>query len=145
MAENQPFVYERPMQDPASAPWDLNITNKDFRRLKRGFNPQCMEDRWAVKVTDPDQDGKISVHISRSWTEMHCYALAVKPRDGKNSAKIEAITWDLNRDGLYTKEEQAKGQAACVCRWVLGCELGELPNYDGQDFWHYPRPQTDAN
>lgn len=46
---------ENPIQNPATAPWGLRISEADFAKLKRGFLPRDMDDRWAfVLMTDEE-------------------------------------------------------------------------------------------
>ena len=122
------------MEDPATALWDLSISDADFEKLKAGFEPEDMDDRWMVSVTDLDQSGNISIHISRSWTEKELYRLAVKPNDGASGVRIEAITWEQNLGGIHISEEQGKKEAVLLCRSILGCDIDALPEYDSSIF-----------
>jgi hypothetical protein len=97
--------YMHTMEDPATALWDLSISDADFEKLKAGFESEDMDDRWIISVTDLDQSGNISIHISRSWTKKELYRLAVKPSDGTSGVKIEAITWEQNKGGIHISEE----------------------------------------
>lgn len=149
------------MEGAATASWGVRISDADFEKLKAGFQPRDMDDKWRVIATDDaDPEGgslitstttststsitgsTMSVHFSRSWTGMVLYVLAVKPprdRDGGASATIDAITWARDRSGqsqmIHTQEEKAKQQVALLCRGLLGCELDALPQYDWSVFY----------
>ena len=132
------------MEDPATALWDLSISDTDFDKLKAGFESEDMDDKWIVSVTDLDQSGHTSIHISRSWTKKELYRLAVKPRAGASGVKIEAITWEQNKGGIHISEEQGKKEAVLLCRSILGCDIDTLPEYDSSIFWTHPAAQLDT-
>jgi hypothetical protein len=67
------------MEAPATASWDQNISEADFSKLKAGFEALVMNHRWKIKIDSPDENGIISIHMSRSWTEIDQYIFAVKP------------------------------------------------------------------
>ncbi|KAI9740017.1 MAG: hypothetical protein M1818_004768 [Claussenomyces sp. TS43310] len=136
------------MQEPATAPWGLSISDADFERLKAGFEPQDMDDKWCVSVTDQSQSGTISIHLARSWTGMEFYVLVVKPSDGGSSGSgvtIEAITWEQIKGGFRISEEQAKKEVVMITRSLLKCDFDALPKYDPSDFWNHPGAQLGAN
>ncbi|CAI6332968.1 unnamed protein product [Periconia digitata] len=137
------------MQEPATAPWDLIISDADLQKLKAGFEPQDQDDKWRVSVTDQSPSGNFSVHLARSGTGKELYILAVKPSDGSSSgssggAKIEAITWEQNKGGIRISEEQGKKEAVIISRSVLECDFDALPDYDVSDMWNHPAAQIDA-
>ncbi|PQE30875.1 atp-dependent dna helicase protein [Rutstroemia sp. NJR-2017a WRK4] len=114
------------MNNPATVSWDLSISDIDFEKLKAGFEALDMNQRWEIITKDPDENGIISIHISRSWTEEDQYILAVKPSDG-GSAKIISITWEQNKGEIRVGEERAKKEAVMLCRMVLRCDFDTLP------------------
>jgi hypothetical protein len=122
------------MEAPATASWDQIISDADFSKLKAGFEALDMEDRWEIKADDPDKNGIISIHISRSWAEIDHYILAVKPIDG-GGGKITSITWDQNKGEIHVGEEQGKKEAVIVCRMIVKCEFETLPLYDRSILW----------
>ena len=130
------------MQEPATALWDLSISDTDLDKLTAGFEPQEMEDRWHVTVTDQSQNGTSSIHFARSWTGIEHYVLLVKPNDGGSSsgggAKVEAITWEQNKGGIRISEEQAKKEVAFMARNLLECRLEVLPEYDFEEVFNHP-------
>ncbi|KAF2813238.1 uncharacterized protein BDZ99DRAFT_252032 [Mytilinidion resinicola] len=133
------------MDDPATAPWGLSISNADFEKLRAGFEPRDMDDKWAVSATDPDQSGNISIRVRRSWTGKEHYILAVKPSDGGSRAQIEAITWEQNKGGIYISECLGKKEAVMICRGLLGCDFDTLPYYDPSLLWNHPAAQIGAS
>lgn len=142
------------MQEPATAPWGLSISNTDFEKLKTGFEPQDQGDKWRVSVTDQTQSqgSNISVHLARSGTGKELYILIVKPSNSDSSSssssggvKIEAITWEQNKGGIRISEEQAKKEVVIITRSVLDCDFDALPEYDASDIWTHPGAQKDAN
>ncbi|KAH8693585.1 hypothetical protein BGW36DRAFT_463264 [Talaromyces proteolyticus] len=94
------------MQEPATAPWGLSISDTDFKKLKAGFEPQDMDDKWRV---------------------LEVYVLVVKPSDGGSSSSIETITWEQSKGGLRISEEQAKKEAVSLTRGLLRCDFDALP------------------
>lgn len=126
------------IKEPATAPWNLIISTTDFEKLKAGFEPQAMEDRWRISATtDQSQNGTISIHMIRSWTDKEIYILMIKPSDGGSSSgcdmKIEAITWESNRNGIAISEELAKKDVVLTIRRNLKCDFDTLPEYDTPD------------
>jgi hypothetical protein len=93
-----------------------------------------MNQRWEIIAKDPDENGIISIHISRSWTEEDQYILAVKPSDG-GGAKITSIIWEQNKGEIRVEEERGKKEAVIVCRMVLHCDFDTLPLYDRKILW----------
>lgn len=81
------------METPATASWDLDISDADFEKLKTGFEAPDMDHRWEVIAKDADENGIISIYISRSWTGFDQYILDVKPND-VGSSKITSVTWN---------------------------------------------------
>jgi hypothetical protein len=134
------------MQEPATAQWGQSISDADFEKLKIGFEPQAMEDRWHITITDQSQSSNISIHLARSWTGIELYVLDVKPSDGDSNsgAKIEAITWEQNKSGIRISEEQAKKEVVILTRSILECEFEALPEYDRNDVWNHSAAHLDA-
>jgi hypothetical protein len=49
------------MENPATASWGLSISDADFAKLKRGFMPWDMDDRWVIKtMTDEELAGGVT-------------------------------------------------------------------------------------
>ncbi|CAI7656661.1 unnamed protein product [Penicillium pancosmium] len=119
------------MEEPATAPWGLSISDADFEKLKAGFNPRDMDDKWHVFVTDQSESSNISIHFARSWTGKVFYILVVNPGDSVSTGgvKIEALTWEQSKGRFRISEEQAKKEAIIMSRYM----------------WNYPAAQPDAS
>lgn len=131
------------MVDPATAPWDQSISAADFSKLKAGFEALDMNHRWEIKADDPDEDGIISIHISRSWTESDQFILAIKPSDDGGGI-ITSITWEQQRGEIRVGEEWGKKQSVIVCRMVVKCEFETLPLYDRRHLYSVNPAMDDA-
>ena len=129
------------MQEPATAPWGLSISDADLKKLKAGFEPEDQDDKWLVSVKD-DQSGTTSTHVVRAGTGKEYYVLHTKPSSGSGSSssggKVEAITWEQNKNGIHISEEQAKKEVVLITRSVLECGFEALPEYDTEDVFNYP-------
>jgi hypothetical protein len=136
---------EGAMVDPATAQWGVSISDRDFLKLKTGFEPADMDDKWVVSVADLDQSDNFSITVSRSWTGKKFYVLTIKLSDGGNSINIEAITWEQNKGGIHISEEQGKKEAVILCRGLLDCEFDTIPYYDPSLLWNHPAGQIDTN
>ena len=90
----------------------------------------------AEPTVDLDRGGNIS--IRRSWTNTELYRLAIKPREGAISPKIESITWEQIQ-GDPVSEEQAKIDVVLLCRSIAECDLAAAPDYDSTLFSAFPR------
>ena len=121
------------MKDPVTSSWGQDISDADFEKLKNGFQPQDMDDKWAVSAEESIEASghfAISVHMVRSWTGIELFVLTIRPKDGSNSARIEAITWEQDRGAYEMSEERAKEDAMVVCRYILECEFTTFPAYE---------------
>ena len=124
------------MQEPATAPWGLPISDADLKKLSTGLEPQDQDDKWRILVSDQHQNGVISIHVIRVGTRKELYVLFVNPNDG---AMIEAITWEQNKGGIHLTEEQAKKEVVMITRSILECDYDALPEYNfEEDMLNYP-------
>ena len=129
------------MQEPATAPWGLRISNSDFKKLSAGFEPQDQDDKWCISVFDQSQSGNISIHVTRVVANREIYVLFVNPNNGGSSSSgvmIEAITWEQNKGGIRLSEEQAKKEVVMITRSMLQCDYDALPEYDPEDIFNHP-------
>ncbi|KAI9647016.1 hypothetical protein NHQ30_005018 [Ciborinia camelliae] len=128
----------RPMKEPLTAPWGMPISDTDVEKIKVGFRSRNMDDKWNILIEDPDENGNISLHIIRSWSQEECYILHIVPKpsnDDSGSANIQGITWEGNKGGLQCDAEQAKKEAVILSRWLLHCEFETLPHYPHSMFY----------
>ncbi|KAF4452086.1 hypothetical protein F53441_5018 [Fusarium austroafricanum] len=112
-----------PLADPDTASWNLPLSNTDYNKLIKGFEPQAMEDKWLCRADDPDTQGIVVVHMYRSWSGEEQISLAVAGdlnENITNGANIVEISWDKSR----LTEREAKDLAFNICKWILGCQLG---------------------
>jgi hypothetical protein len=68
------------MVDPATALLCLTISDTDFMKLKAGFEPANMDDRWAISAADSDDERTTTITLTQSSTGEKHYILAVKSR-----------------------------------------------------------------
>lgn len=78
------------MKNPTTASWDLNISDADFAKLKRGVRPRDMDDKWTFQaITDEEFEEATTGEVLR---------------DGITTE--EPITdYDLTTDDLLMEEE----------------------------------------
>jgi hypothetical protein len=98
---------------PESAPWNQVFDEEQTLRLLRGFEPEVMEDKWAVY-----SDG-LTVHFHRSWTGAQIVQLELELTE--TGSRAVRGTWETDAATLKGgSEEFARTTFAEVCRWVLG-------------------------
>jgi hypothetical protein len=126
------------MKEPRTVPWGLRISNDDFTKLKAGRERQNQNDKWRIWVPDQSDRSKISITITRVALNKDIFILHVKPGDGDaGSYIIEEFTWENDNDGFQVPEEQAKQQVVVLSRFLLKCDIEELPEYDRSSVWDY--------
>ncbi|KAL1795493.1 hypothetical protein ACET3X_005717 [Alternaria dauci] len=132
------------MIEPASAPWDVSISEADFAKLIAGVESRNMDERWNVWSEERTHDKTILVHFARSWTGNKVYILELEKNDGDGDTggKIKGITWTQKLGRIDISEEQGKRDAIITIRGLLGCKLEACPAYDPGDL--YKPASTDA-
>ncbi|KXJ90106.1 hypothetical protein Micbo1qcDRAFT_176659 [Microdochium bolleyi] len=79
------------MRSPAIAPWHVALSDRDFEKLRAGFELHEMEDRWyVVSIADDETRGshtrsdgtrdpseRLAVHVIRSWVGREFYRLHI--------------------------------------------------------------------
>jgi hypothetical protein len=125
-------TYERklvkPMKKPLTAPWDLTVGDSDMEKLKAGFRPRNMDDKYAWLIED--ENGNTSIHIIRYFVQEEVYILHIAPKssnDNSGSAKIHSITWEGDMIGKQDDEEQAKKNVVMLARLILKCDFENAP------------------
>ena len=135
------------MQEPATAPWGLRISNSDFKKLSAGFEPQDQDDKWRISVFDQNQSGNISIHVTWVAANREIYVLFVNPNNNGGSGSsssssgvmIEAITYEQSKSGIHLSDKQAKKEVVVVTRSMLQCDYDALPEYNfEEDMFNYP-------
>jgi hypothetical protein len=126
-------IYERklvkPMKKPLTAPLDLAVSNSDVEKLKAGFRPRNMDDKYAWLIED--ENGNISIHVIRHFVKEEVYILHITPKssnDNGASAKIHSITWEGDLNGIHNDLEQAKKNVVMLARVILKCDFETLPH-----------------
>lgn len=133
------------MQEPATVPWGLLISDADLKKLSAGLEPQDQDDKWRISVSDQHQNGIISIHVIRVGTRREIHVLFVNTSNGGGSSSsnisgtmIEAITWEQKKGGIHLSEEQAKKEVVMITRSILGCDYDALPEYNFEDMFNHP-------
>ena len=95
------------------------------------------EDKWFVYSEGPDADGRVELHMYRSWTGFKMVQLSIQTNpfhegdihESTGLAEITSITWEVN-PGMDEEEdwEWAESTALGVCEWVLNVDLEESEN-----------------
>ncbi|KAF4548427.1 Hypothetical protein D9617_28g065330 [Elsinoe fawcettii] len=132
-----------PMEDPATAIWNLPISVTDLEKLKAGYISEGMEEKWDFKAGEPDiTNGRITLRISRSWTGIEHYLLHLQTVETDETVETEepgpwihSITWSQNIGKPRLTEEQAKINAIILCRCWLGCGFLMIPHMDESMMW----------
>jgi hypothetical protein len=127
-------IYEpklvKPMKKPFTAPLDLSVSDSDMEKLKAGFRPKNLDDKYAWLIED--ENGNISIHVIRHFVHEEVYILHITPKssdDNGASAKIHSITWEGDINGTQYDLEQAKKNVVILARVILKCDFETLPYY----------------
>lgn len=95
------------------------------------------EDKWFICSEGPDADGRVELHMYRSWTGQEIVQLSIQTTrfHGANShettdlAEITSVTWEVNANKDEVEDRKwAKSTALEVCEWVLNVDLEECEN-----------------
>ena len=70
------------MPEPATASWDVNISEADFLKLKARFEPQDQDDKWRVWHTEERHNGNVLIYCARAGTGNELYIVPVKSKNG---------------------------------------------------------------
>jgi hypothetical protein len=120
----------KPMKKPLTAPLDLAVSDSDMEKLKAGFRPRNMDDKYAWLIED--ENGNISIHVIRQLVRVEEYVLHITPKPSNEdsaTAKIHCITWEGDLNGIHRDVEQAKKNVVMLARVILKCDFETLPNY----------------
>jgi hypothetical protein len=95
------------------------------------------EDKWFICSEGPDADGRIVLHMYRSWTGQEIVQLSIQTtrfhggdsHETTDLAEITSIAWEVNANMDEEEDrELAKSTALEVCEWVLNVDLEECEN-----------------
>ncbi|KAI1139291.1 hypothetical protein F5Y05DRAFT_381409 [Hypoxylon sp. FL0543] len=60
------------MQEPATAPWGLSISDTDSEKLKVGFEPQDQGDKWCVLAMNQSENvASPSIMLEVGWVRKY--------------------------------------------------------------------------
>lgn len=106
---------EHPIENPATAEWDVSLTYAEYTKLLKGFTPRDMDDKWVIFADLPDASGNTTIRFARSWTgreQISVYLIAGDPSrtDVDTWAKIVTIMWEKRDEpgAFLSTEEEAK-------------------------------------
>jgi hypothetical protein len=126
---------KKTISNPLKASWKIPILSEQVLTLLNGFQPESMDDRWAVWSEGPDERGRCKIVMCRSWTGHRIFEVEVKLKrlDGGNERGskevggwITGLVWEENKDVVTVESERdAKRMVRGVCKGVLGVELGD--------------------
>ncbi|KAK1996981.1 hypothetical protein LX36DRAFT_712009 [Colletotrichum falcatum] len=99
-----------------AAPWDCPLADGAWDRMKRGYQPENMDDRWAASLKGEDR-----LVFERSWTGSPIVEIQVVAGD---HTRIVAIAWE--GDGSVWaggSEQSAKELVIQLCASLLDVRL----------------------
>ncbi len=120
----------KPMKKRLTALWDLPISDFDVEKLKAGFRPRNLDDKYAWLIGDEDESGDITIHVIRYFVQEEIYILHIDRKSNNNNgaiAKIHSITWEGNVNGIQKDVEQAKQNVVLLARVILKCDFEAHP------------------
>lgn len=104
-----------PMENPATAKWDVPLKYEEYVYLLRGFRSIDSDGKWNISADIPDAEGNTTVRFTRSWTGREQIALGVVAGDPNNTdvdawARIVSIAWEKREGsvGYLSSEADAK-------------------------------------
>jgi hypothetical protein len=129
-----PKKSEKEFSKPRSAPWVVEISPNDLKKLIKGFSPRDMDDKWAIQTEGPNRRGDYMVHFRRSWTSYPIVAINVHAEfndSGRWKAgtrpRIVQMFWetDTKRWNVDQKNAQAEAKevATNLCRGLFDVTL----------------------
>jgi len=97
---------------------DLSCTPEEFERLRYGFIPAEMEDKWFVYA------GARSVHFRRSWSGFWIASVTFALEDGRHVARQATVNRDPSQytGGDAESVEMIRSLVAFVIEQNRGCE-----------------------
>ncbi|KAK1596302.1 uncharacterized protein LY79DRAFT_667348 [Colletotrichum navitas] len=106
----------RSLSKRTTASWDCPLAAEAWDRMKRGYQPESMDDRWVVSLTGEDK-----LVFARSWTRSPIVEIRVVARD---YARIVSIAWEGD-ESVWTggSEKSAKKLVVQLCASLLDVRL----------------------
>ena len=83
-------------------PFDLRLTHDEFNRLKHGYIPEMMEDKWFIYQENE------WVYFHRSWTGYCIYQIRFVPEGSQFVCREAWVTRDANQYHNHDIEEDKR-------------------------------------
>jgi hypothetical protein len=108
-----------------------------YMSASQGNYDHISEDKWFICSEGPDADGRIVLHMYRSWTGQEMVQLSIQTtrfhgadsQETTDLAEITSIAWEVNANMDEQEDlELAKSTALEVCEWVMNVDLEECKN-----------------
>jgi hypothetical protein len=128
------------MAYPKTVHWNLPISPLDFEKLRGGFEPLMMEDKWEVKSTYFKESNTYCATWTRSWTDTPFYALILRRNLSKSTGPIiESMVFEsFTYADIHITAEMAKKEVVWLARGVLACDIKAFPEIDIDEVFNYP-------
>lgn len=99
----------KPFTRGVPVPCTLSVSHEEFRRIKQGFLPQGMEDKWFIYYEAP------FLYLHRSWTGEPFYRL--KWVEGEAGASVVEMLW---ADAAAEEDEGKRVYQGLLADYVIG-------------------------
>jgi hypothetical protein len=90
-----------PIRKPAALPYQAVFNDAEFRKVKQGFLPHQMEDKWFVFFEDD------CLYFHRSWTGGGIYKLRIVRQDGNENYVVREC-WVERDQEVYTNTDDTQ-------------------------------------
>ena len=101
-------------------PFERNFTEAEVLRLKRGIEPQSMEDRWHILFKDP------WLTFVRSWTGFCVYKVRLEVSDGGCKIVQAFASRDAKQYGGTDAQDDVGILSFLIDEFLLGRERGPV-------------------
>lgn len=141
--EEEGHVWQQPSNRPATAAWNVAISQSDFELLREGVEADDINGRWDIKTMPRNPSTNITlVHFAR-WaarTPDYTLVLHTSTESGEEETSIVAIIWETieiteSLTGDVISEDYAKREVVRSARGLLGCELPGLEELQYDEWW----------
>lgn len=129
-------AWELPSFNPATASWNVTISQADLEKLQAGYEPWDIGNMWYIKAMPRDESNRMHVHFARFCARSPVYTIvvAVSP-DGSSGGVIESIIWETREGDHDLSEDWAKREVVLVARSRAECDMPGLPELDREEWW----------
>jgi hypothetical protein len=109
-----------PMHLPLDAVFRSDFDPVQTSVMLRGVGWQEMENKWVVWSDDPDADGRLDIHLNRSWTGNEIVRARLQlAADG--SSQLLRLTWESDAARIKDMDQAVAWTTFVeVCRSTLG-------------------------